>query len=81
MESTHLLEGIIEHFHFYWLQKTKDSLYYHKPIVDIGCFFLEPIHHSNCHRVCIVVYSFHFNVFFFLKLENGPNKAVAKCST
>lgn len=29
MEITHLLEGIIKHFHFYWPRKTKDSLYYH----------------------------------------------------
>lgn len=71
MKITHLLEGIIEHLHFYWLQKkkkntkkTKDSLHYQKPIVDIGYYFLEPIHHSNYHRACIMVYSFSFLICF-----------------
>lgn len=45
-------------------EKTKDSVYYHEPIVDTGNFFLEPIHHSNCHRTCIMVYSFHFLIRF-----------------
>lgn len=59
MKMIHLLEGVIERFHFYWLQKTKALLFSHKPIVDIGYFFLEPIHHSNWHMACIMAHSFH----------------------
>ena len=72
MEITHLQEGPIKHSPFCWLQNTKDSAYYLKPIVDTGYVFLEPIHHSSLHREYITVHSSHVKcVFFFMKFENG----------
>ena len=80
MKIIHLLEGVIECFHFYWLQKTK-ALLFSQAYCGHWLFLL------GAHPSFQLAYGMYYGPFisfvicFLFKIRKWANKAMAECSS